>query len=1468
MAVNESTHMFTFGSSIGERLSEGTVKTNSDGSMSVAMNGTQSFEKVEITPGKDSDFKKYLEFTIKGMPDVEKVRKSILTGMSGAPKLIIERLDIANNLLNRISGNIANKLDSLADALSTNQKNHEAEKIEAKISASGDLADLLKQTVDMTNTMKWVNPIKALQFKFAIKGFASAIADAMQILAKASSGTDYEKMSKPLEFFSAIANLASETNAGNFELTTKYLKFANSQLRLSKKAANNFSTFLKIVSEGVVTACNNLAGITVGEKEVNLVSTTLSGIMDIVDGIKITPVAILGKRMAIHNIRKLIHSVIATVNEVGQIEVDTNQERRFANLIDWLILPISSIPLTFGKKVNLFKNNALKVADVLVGNNGLIERINASKPNEKKATMVTNIVDWFVQSVARVGLTFSLRSIFLKDGLNTVFGVIFNKTGLLGRIEASKPNEKKASKITSILDGFVKAVTDIPAISFIAKSTLFNKGLGPILKALFDKSGLFETLNKAKVDEKNSNVICTVINKFVGIISKVPITLPIKAQLFSLSINIITKSVNKLNNIKVGKKALQNLDSLAETLSSRKMSLAQKNIKGFAIGIATLGLTLTAFALVTPAILVASLGIKVFAWAVQGLTSKKVGLQMALFATSLAMFGLTIWAFGEVVTGESMLKTVMGLALLYVAIEVFSGNGDGGLLKKVGINIKGAGGKKAAWKDLAFAAASIATLGLALSYGFKNVTLETATVAAASVAGLGIAMKAWEKVRIRKDTAIGMALAAAGVGAMAIGLQAWRLVPIELAAIAAGSMLVLGGAMWIWDKAKVSKTSAISMVIVAGAIGAMGLALQTFIPIQPQTAITGGLFLTAVTGNLILLSKVGGGPMAIMGAAALAIAGGAIALIGNGLSKMPSDGSIILNAGLFMTGLSAIILGLGALAPIALLGASALVIAGGAMFALGTSIAKMTKAGVNEENVDVAVYSLRSFADLFGNNKALMLKSSIGATAFLPTSATLLSLMPSLIAISRLNSSPDKLKQNMDMVTLFIRESANTFGAIKLKEMAKIWLGVRAISKLGSTVKSIAEGIQAVSQLKFYEYEVQNGELKIKNARAFTQKDFDDVGVGLGKMISALTEPLAKVGEKQDKITIFGKSFPMPFGNDVSRGIKALDGLGELVGGIASGFKIIAESGAKSELLEQYGTSFAIIIDKLQEPLAKVGQKTEKMKILGMTFNAPWSNEVKLGMEALDGLGTLVVGIADSFKTVSESGMKSEALTNYGIAMATIIDKLQEPFAKIGKTGGLFKEPDAKKGVESLEGMNKVLDPIVKGLTFFTESKDKELSTVDKFNNMISSLATDSRWTKAFSNMDKLASKIKTISTNFNQIDLKKLTIMYEVTKNLKDANDDQKLLELINVMLELIKVIETKNEQAVQNTQTSNTSVVQTNTTTNNSQAVAPGTQRTQVEEQQNNKLASVITELKNELEDMRNHTFKVKVVGQGLGF
>lgn len=114
--------------------------------------------------------------------------------------------------------------------------------------------------------------------------------------------------------------------------------------------------------------------------------------------------------------------------------------------------------------------------------------------------------------------------------------------------------------------------------------------------------------------------------------------------------------------------------------------------------------------------------------------------------------------------------------------------------------------------------------------------------------------------------------------------------------------------------------------------------------------------------------------------------------------------------------------------------------------------------------------------------------------------------------------------------------------------------GIKALAKLMSVGGGIANVIQMMANMKFYEYTVKDGKLVLSGVRVLTADDFKRVSENLGTMLQCLIEPLVILGSDSSSFVIGGKVITNPFKSSTAlKGIEMLSQLG-------NAFKPLAES--------------------------------------------------------------------------------------------------------------------------------------------------------------------------------------------------------------------------------------------------------------------------------------------------------------------
>lgn len=892
---------------------------------------------------------------------------------------------------------------------------------------------------------------------------------------------------------------------------------------------------------------------------------------------------------------------------------------------------------------------------------------------------------------------------------------------VLGTLNQINDNKAKSKSIITYTTS-VSQLSDL--YEYISLQKISYKALTAfsLTVGLFT-SRMLKVLSNIKAsnqDEKSTTVFVNNVSKLISLVDKIPAKSGRRMTGFATGLSALVLAVSLTKAISINTKFISSLSKFLDTVDSKRIKSSASGMKQLAGGVAMLGLALTAFAALSPAILVGALALKATSFIIGTVTSKKQTKNLALFTASLAMFGVAIWAFGEVVTGESMLKTVGGLVILYGALQLFGGNG----FKFGKWNIKPT--RKGVWKEVAGAAAAIATLGLAIHYGWSQVSAEEAAAAATGIGGIGLAMRYWDTLVKGGGAKMGpqIALASVGIGALGLSMKAWRGVSISDVGAAILGVGGIGLAMNLWRVG--NPKAGLTMAAVGLGIGAIGLGMQAWKGVDASTATTAVLGITGMAIPTMLLGTIG--TSALLGASSMVVIGAGVAAIGFGMKQFENvSGEQMLKTGLFITTLAAEAALLGAIAPVALAGAAVFPILGSgiALIGLGLSNVYNTK----PETVDTVSYAIKTIATTFGGNLWAILKAVPASAAFIPVASAALLIAPLLKTLGSTKIDNANLLSNIDSIDLFVERITDVLDKNK-KKLKSAFVGSFALLNLGNMLTKLATGIQSIANLQFPEYEVRNGKAVLKSVRAFTKKDFDNVGTSIASIIDSLAGPLEAVGSKKDTFKIAGKEYTNPFGNKVKSGIDALSKIGNILSPIADGIKTLGVDYNKPELFDSFGNGIASVLNAISKPLEAIGVNTPTVTIMGMTVTNPFgSNDVKKGIKAMSGIGEILAPINDALKMFIPKNDKDKERIEKGIDLFSknilnIINTIAEPFKEIGKgtptidlfgmtVTNPFGSNDVKKGIKAMSGLNAVFDPVFGALDKFV-SDDSGNSFMDK----------------------------------------------------------------------------------------------------------------------------------------------------------
>ncbi len=966
------------------------------------------------------------------------------------------------------------------------------------------------------------------------------------------------------------------------------------------------------------------------------------------------------------------------------------------------------------------------------------------------------------------------------------FGEIANGISSLVKV-ADKISTKSAENIKKVLlsigegiQGFFGEITAEEATAFTGLLKILGPGIfkfailltlatpflliAPVAAALFGLSlrVLYMVLGETMENKKETTEgIKSILGMAYGILLfglSMAIFAPLSplillgSVMFGLSIRVLLLTMGA-----TGKQAKQNV-------------LAVKSILSLAKGILLFGFAVALYAIVSPIVMI---GAVMF-----GLTIRLLMLAMGTSAKDSKKTAKGLSAILDLAKGILLFSLAM-IVFLLVSPIVLIGTLVFGLTVRLLLFIMGASGKNArknakAMKSILSLARGILLFALAMiivTALFPIVILGAIFFAVALfIINLGLKMigskRSQKGVRALLGTIIAIALLAL-VFYLASSALTWQGIGMVLVMLAGVALVMYAAGKF----AKGIRKGAMGLLVAVVPVILLSVAMLIWKKANVEWMDIGKLAATlavvALIGTLVGIPPISG--FVLSGSAALIVAAGAVLILATGMAiwtaaKVAWKDVGILGATLAMLGVEFGLLGLAS--PFILIGSAAMLVASAALFPITASLAIFKKAKWNgkEDNDNLSgalgavvngflggpmpggLFAAIKFAAKAAARAVLLL---ITVPPMLLAAAALFPISLALLNFKKANFGP-KDSANMEFaIGAVIRAFSLPGDTERQKKMGiyvspwNLMLGIMSLKNAGTTLVSLAEGIQAFANLTvpIYEFNEKKGELQIVDRRQMNKSDFDKAAYGMGKVISAIAEPFAMVG-KLDK----GESSGNPFydsifgGGLVKRGVKALMGAGNILVDLAKAVQSFANltvsryalvgEGAEAKLVEveripmdeamfdQATANMVKIVDAMVGVFSKVG-KAESQG--GWFFS---NNYVQKGIKALTGAGGIMVDLGKSvqsfanltisrwefvetdkggeLKEVERKQMSKSDFNKATANMKKIVSTVMGIFSKVGKAesegGWFFSNGYVKKGIKALTGAGGVISSIADGV--------------------------------------------------------------------------------------------------------------------------------------------------------------------------
>ena len=966
------------------------------------------------------------------------------------------------------------------------------------------------------------------------------------------------------------------------------------------------------------------------------------------------------------------------------------------------------------------------------------------------------------------------------------FGEIANGVSSLVKV-ADKISPKAAENIKKVLlsigegiQGFFGEITAEQATSFTALLKILGPGIfkfallltlatpflliAPIAAALFGLSlrVLYMVLGETMENKKETTEGIKSILGMAGGILLFGLAMTIFAPLsplvllgsamFGLSIRVLLLTMGA-----TGKQAKQNIEGV-------------KSILGLAKGILLFGFAVALYAIVSPIVMI---GAVMF-----GLTIRLLMLSMGASGKDAKKTAKGLSAILDLAKGILLFSLSM-IVFLLVSPIVMLGTLMFGLTIRLLMFVMGASGKGA--KKNARAMRSILKLAQGILLFALAMVLVTAIfpivilgaiffAVALFIINMGLKMigskRSQKGVRALLGTVLAIALMAL-VFYLASSVLTWEGIGMVL-------VMLAGVALVMYAAGKFSKGIMKGAIAVGAA--SIPVIILSFAMLIWKTANVGWedigmlaatLAVIALIGALVGIPPVFG--FVIAGSAALIVASGAVLVLATGMAiwtaaKVKMEDTGILGATLLMLGVEFGLLGLAS--PFIIIGAAAMIVASAALLPITMSLSIFKKAKWNgkEDNDNLSgalgavvngflggpmpggLFAAIKFAAKAAARAVLLL---ITVPPMLLAAAALFPISLALLNFKKANFGP-KDSANMEFaIGAVIRAFSLPGDTDRQKKMGiyvspwNLMMGIMSLKNAGTTLVSLAEGIQAFANLTvpIYEFNEEKGELQIVDKRQMNKGDFDKAAYGMGKVISAIAEPFAMVG-KLDK----GESSGNPFydsifgGGLVKRGVKALMGAGNILVDLAKAVQSFANltvsryalvgEGADAKLVEvekipmdegMFDAATANMV-KIVDAMVGVFSKVGKAESEGGWFFS--NNYVQKGIKALTGAGGIMVDLGKSvqsfanltisrwefveskdggeLKEVERKQMSKSDFNKATSNMKKIVSTVMGIFSEVGKAedsgGWFFSNNYVSKGIKALTGAGAIISSIADGV--------------------------------------------------------------------------------------------------------------------------------------------------------------------------
>ena len=643
-----------------------------------------------------------------------------------------------------------------------------------------------------------------------------------------------------------------------------------------------------------------------------------------------------------------------------------------------------------------------------------------------------------------------------------------------------------------------------------------------------------------------------------------------------------------------------------------------------------------------------------------------------------------------------------------------------------------------------------------------------------------------------------------GVGLLTLAMFAMKELPWD----AMWKTLVFIGGLALSLKL-MGQTSIWMMPLVAVGVTAIALSMRAVAQSGIEWSHVG--MLLATIGGLAVVTGIMGalGPVALIGAATMVLIGGSSLLLAVSLSKISALDISFEDIGKFGASIIGLSLAYLVATPFALLGIVGatlfIPIAVSALLAAG-SLAAISALSVDSEKIITFGTSIGELAWAYTKNIGSIIVGLVASALFVPLAITSLLAAGTLKVIGALNVKPDKISGFGSALNILV-EAYDDIGFIKA---GKVGAKALLLLPMAITSRQIADTLKLLSEVK-----VGPDQMDVFGRTLATY---------IQKMADVINSSVSTIKDAQPGIDAIAKLTNIGF--QMLDSIHKMANL-EIVEHEAKDGQLVVKSVRKFDLEKDAAT--------IQTQMPKI-LETMTMPIDAMIRDMPRvKKKHQKAAEYIGLIGNSYTPFVDAIVKLAES------------KIATADTKTLDLF----RTNLITATNAVKDGMNTLNGFQLTdvsYEKSVNILKSFIESLTGT-ETLDEFNEKFSStievLTNEDKWSKAHKNLTQTAKEITDISKAIKTIDVGKATMFNNTIKQLVEANSAADLKACVEALAKLLGMI-TETQQQMRTVIANQSTAQRTPVVTNNNNSTTTNTETGNANSNAvNDMLNSMITEI-----------------------